>query len=49
MSPIEVTDANGKSHILDAVPVGLLTSRLSFQIVFTPELDGLAVKLAANT
>jgi 2Fe-2S ferredoxin len=34
--------------MLDAVPAVSPTSRLSCQIIFTPELDGLAVKLAAS-
>lgn len=34
--------------MLDEVPVLSPTSRLSCQIIFTPELDGLAVKLVAN-
>lgn len=34
--------------MLDEVPVISPTSRLSCQIIFTPELDGLAVKLVAN-
>ena len=34
--------------MLDEVPVVSPTSRLSCQIVFTPELDGLAVNLVAN-
>ena len=34
--------------MLDQVPVLGSGSRLSCQIIFTPELDGLAVKLVAN-
>jgi 2Fe-2S ferredoxin len=34
--------------MLDSVPVVSDGSRLSCQIIFTPELDGLEVKLAAN-
>jgi ferredoxin, 2Fe-2S len=34
--------------VLDSVPVVSDGSRLSCQIIFTPELDGLEVKLAAN-
>lgn len=34
--------------MLDQVPVLSSGSRLSCQIIFTPELDGLAVKLVAN-
>jgi 2Fe-2S ferredoxin len=34
--------------MLDEVPIVLPTSRLSCQIIFTPELNGLAVKLVAN-
>lgn len=37
-----------EESMLDAVPVVSPTSRLSCQIIFTPELDGLAVKLVAN-
>ena len=34
--------------MLDLVPVLTGGSRLSCQIIFTPDLDGLAVKLVAN-
>lgn len=34
--------------MLDQVPILTDGSRLSCQIIFTPELDGLAVKLVAN-
>jgi 2Fe-2S ferredoxin len=34
--------------MLDEVPLLAPTSRLSCQIMYTPELDGLAVKLVAN-
>ena len=34
--------------MLDQVPAVAPGSRLSCQIIFTPELDGLAVKLVAN-
>jgi 2Fe-2S ferredoxin len=34
--------------LLDEVPVVSSTSRLSCQILFTPELDGLSVRLVAN-
>lgn len=34
--------------MLDEVPMVAPTSRLSCQIIYTPELDGLAVKLVAN-
>ena len=34
--------------MLDSVPVVSDGSRLSCQIIFTPELDGLELKLAAN-
>ena len=54
---VEVTEEwTGKLHpanddeeaMLDQVPVLSSGSRLSCQIIFTPELDGLAVKLVAN-
>ena len=34
--------------MLDTVPVLTDGSRLSRQIIFTPELEGLAVRLVAN-
>jgi|SRR5687768_5323446 ferredoxin, 2Fe-2S len=34
--------------MLDAVPIASPNSRFSCQIIFTPALDGLAVKLVAN-
>lgn len=34
--------------MLDTVPILAPTSRLSCQIIFTSELDGLAVRLVAN-
>jgi 2Fe-2S ferredoxin len=49
-------DWSGKLHpareeeeaMLDEVPVVGPLSRLSCQIIYTPELDGLAVRLVAN-
>jgi hypothetical protein len=34
--------------MLDEVPVTSPSSRLSCQIIYTPELDGLAVRLVPN-
>jgi 2Fe-2S ferredoxin len=37
-----------EENMLDSVPLLTSTSRLSCQIIFTPELEGLEVKLVAN-